>query len=106
MLVLQPPDDGEVTHFDKSIFGCMSCPYIYQMKGHYSDRSGGNQLKQVDDIFGGADSMRGASKTSSANCPKCEYNEAYYYQIQTRSADEPMTTFYKCVKCAHDWKDG
>jgi DNA-directed RNA polymerase subunit M/transcription elongation factor TFIIS len=24
---------------------------------------------------------------------------------QIRSADEPMTTFYCCVKCSHQWKD-
>eukprot|EP00965_Chrysotila_dentata_P191272 6174412-Pleurochrysis_carterae.AAC.4 len=31
----------------------------------------------------------------AASCPKCSYHRAYYQQLQIRSADEPMTTFYK-----------
>ncbi len=37
-------------------------------------------------------------------CPKCKCDEAYYYLMQTRSADEPPTTFYICVKCKHKWR--
>jgi hypothetical protein len=31
------------------------------------------------------------------NCPKedCDGDEAYFYQLQIRSADEPMTSFFK-----------
>jgi DNA-directed RNA polymerase subunit M/transcription elongation factor TFIIS len=29
-------------------------------------------------------------------CKKCGLNDYDYYQIQLRSADEPMTTFYQC----------
>ena len=32
-------------------------------------------------------------------CKNCKSIEYYYYQLQTRSADEPMTTFYICSKC-------
>ena len=42
---------------------------------------------------------------SLERCPKCEHNRAYFMQMQTRSADEPMTTFYKCCECGHRWKD-
>jgi DNA-directed RNA polymerase III subunit RPC11 len=31
---------------------------------------------------------------------------AYFMQIQIRSADEPMSTFYKCCKCANQWREG
>jgi hypothetical protein len=33
----------------------------------------------------------------TVNCPKedCDGDEAYFYQLQIRSADEPMTSFFK-----------
>jgi DNA-directed RNA polymerase subunit M len=38
-------------------------------------------------------------------CPKCGYEEVYAWQIQTRAADEPPSTFYKCVKCGYTWRE-
>lgn len=37
-------------------------------------------------------------------CRKCGSNRTQYYQLQTRSADEPMTTFVSCTKCGARWK--
>lgn len=42
---------------------------------------------------------------NEVRCPKCEYNEVYAWQIQTRAADEPSTTFYRCAKCGHTWRE-
>ena len=39
------------------------------------------------------------------NCPKCNYTEAYYTIRQTRAADEPETTIYRCCKCNHSWRE-
>lgn len=38
-------------------------------------------------------------------CPYCEHDVAYFQQMQIRSADEPMTTFYRCAKCEKTWSD-
>jgi DNA-directed RNA polymerase subunit M/transcription elongation factor TFIIS len=37
-------------------------------------------------------------------CGKCKSKKTTYYQMQTRSADEPMTTFVTCTLCANRWK--
>jgi len=37
-------------------------------------------------------------------CGKCKKNKVSYYERQTRSADEPMTTFYTCLTCGNRWK--
>lgn len=37
-------------------------------------------------------------------CGKCKSKKTTYYQLQTRSADEPMTTFVTCMNCEKRWK--
>ena len=37
-------------------------------------------------------------------CGKCKGVKTTYYQMQTRSADEPMTTFVTCTNCSNRWK--
>ena len=43
-------------------------------------------------------------KCKSKGLPKEEYTKCTYYQLQTRSADEPMTTFATCINCGNRWK--
>ncbi len=38
-------------------------------------------------------------------CSRCKKNQCTYYQLQTRSADEPMTTFITCLNCNKRWKE-
>jgi transcription elongation factor S-II len=42
--------------------------------------------------------------TDMFRCGKCKKNNCTYYQMQTRSADEPMTTFITCLNCSNRWK--
>jgi len=42
--------------------------------------------------------------TDIFKCGRCKLNECTYYQLQTRSADEPMTTFITCINCGKRWK--
>jgi DNA-directed RNA polymerase subunit M/transcription elongation factor TFIIS len=37
-------------------------------------------------------------------CGKCKSMKTTYYQLQTRSADEPMTTFITCKNCDNRWR--
>jgi transcription elongation factor S-II len=42
--------------------------------------------------------------TDTFTCRKCKSKKCTYYQMQTRSADEPMTTFVTCIECGNRWK--
>ncbi|XP_077867010.1 transcription elongation factor A protein 1-like [Saccoglossus kowalevskii] len=49
-------------------------------------------------------STTGGTKTSLLKCGKCKKRNCTYNQVQTRSADEPMTTFVFCNECGNRWK--
>ncbi|XP_021752738.1 transcription elongation factor TFIIS-like [Chenopodium quinoa] len=42
--------------------------------------------------------------TDQFRCGRCGQRKTTYHQMQTRSADEPMTTFVTCVNCNNHWK--
>ncbi|KAG9784239.1 transcription elongation factor, partial [Aureobasidium melanogenum] len=44
------------------------------------------------------------SVSTSLECGKCHQKKVSYSQAQTRSADEPMTTFCECLNCGNRWK--
>jgi transcription elongation factor S-II len=37
-------------------------------------------------------------------CGRCKSRKTTYYEMQTRSADEPMTAFITCLDCGKKWK--
>jgi transcription elongation factor S-II len=49
-----------------------------------------------------SDNMMAA--TDQFKCYKCKKRKCTYYEMQTRSADEPMTTFVTCLNCGNRWK--
>jgi DNA-directed RNA polymerase subunit M/transcription elongation factor TFIIS len=45
-----------------------------------------------------------AMATDRFRCSQCKKKMCTYYELQTRSADEPMTIFISCVNCGKQWK--
>lgn len=39
-------------------------------------------------------------------CRRCKNKKVTSYQLQTRSGDEGMTTYYTCISCGYKWKTG
>lgn len=48
--------------------------------------------------------MAQKSISDALTCGKCKQKKVSYSQAQTRSADEPMTTFCECMVCGNRWK--
>ena len=42
--------------------------------------------------------------TDMFKCGRCKQKKCTYYELQTRSADEPMTIFITCVHCGNRWR--
>lgn len=42
--------------------------------------------------------------TDQFKCGRCKSRKCTYYELQTRSADEAMTTFITCLNCGNRWK--
>jgi len=45
-----------------------------------------------------------AMATDQFYCKQCHKRECTYYEMQTRSADEPMTIFISCLNCGKQWR--
>jgi DNA-directed RNA polymerase subunit M/transcription elongation factor TFIIS len=45
-----------------------------------------------------------AMATDAFKCNRCGKRETTFYELQTRSADEPMTKFITCVNCGKRWR--
>ncbi|KFY84192.1 hypothetical protein V500_09524 [Pseudogymnoascus sp. VKM F-4518 (FW-2643)] len=48
--------------------------------------------------------MAERSISDALKCGRCGQKKVSYSQAQTRSADEPMTTFCECTVCGNRWK--
>ena len=58
------------------------------------------QMRREQRILEGNLSMA----TDRFRCSACKKKMCSYYELQTRSADEPMTIFIKCLSCGKQWK--
>ena len=76
--------DMDVTDYAPSIYG----PLREQMNLREQHLLEGNKAMATD-LF---------------KCGRCHKRECTYYELQTRSADEPMTKFITCVNCGSHWK--
>jgi DNA-directed RNA polymerase subunit M/transcription elongation factor TFIIS len=45
-----------------------------------------------------------SAATDMFRCSKCGKRQCTYYEMQTRSADEPMTQFIRCLNCGKQWR--
>lgn len=62
------------------------------------------KLKARDLMREAAASKNNDSYEGIFKCRKCKSKKTTYYQMQTRSADEPMTTYVTCTSCGLKWK--
>ena len=91
---------------DSMRFWCKTCTYSFPVGQETLTVSEKFTKKKVDDILGGEEAWKDVARTE-ARCPSdtCNSNVAFFRQMQIRSADEPTTTFYRCVVCTKQWRE-
>ncbi|KAI9817717.1 MAG: RNA polymerase III C11 subunit [Phylliscum demangeonii] len=84
---------------------CRTCPYQFIIEKRYFERRMVKR-KEVEDVMGGPGAWDNVDQTE-ARCKEdtCDGSRAFFYQVQIRSADEPMTTFFKCTTCGVRWNE-
>ena len=96
--------DGSKTYSTVNRLFCRTCPYQYEVTNVIRKRIKLDKEK-VDDVIFQSDAS-GTAATTDAKCEQCGHKKAYLKELQTRSADEPATIFYKCAKCGFQWNEG
>ncbi|XP_057981503.1 uncharacterized protein LOC131166896 [Malania oleifera] len=87
-------------------FYCSTCPYVCYIENKVKIKRKQRLVKkEIEPIFSSDDMENGP--VTEATCPQCDHGKAAYQQMQIRSADEPMTTFYSCLNknCRHVWRE-
>ncbi|MEM2855985.1 MAG: transcription factor S [Candidatus Nitrosocaldaceae archaeon] len=83
------------------VLACIRCDYREE-----------GSIKKSEVIKGNEDALKIISEESEIDmmptikieCPKCKHDTAVWWMLQTRSADEPTTQFYRCTKCNYTWR--
>ncbi|KAI3598042.1 transcription elongation factor s-ii [Moniliophthora roreri] len=68
------------------------------------ERKAADQKIKQDNFFASLGAEEQQAETDAFQCGRCKQRKCRYRQAQTRSADEPMTTFVTCTNCGNRWK--
>ena len=86
-------------------FFCQTCAYIHNVEHTYR-KVVPLKRKALGSVMGSEEAWKSAEQIDEP-CPVCGNGKAYFQMIQTRSADEPSSIFYRCQnsKCKHQWQE-
>mmetsp|Transcript_38574 Transcript_38574/g.61625 ORF Transcript_38574/g.61625 Transcript_38574/m.61625 type:complete len:111 (+) Transcript_38574:28-360(+) len=97
--------DGSQKYSTMNRLFCRTCPYHIEVNKTVTRKmipKGAREEEEeiLEDIV--------KSAVTDAKCARCSHQKAYFREMQTRSADEPATLFFKCAneKCGFQWKEG
>ena len=79
----------------------MACSCGYKSDGSITLKEEVKAAKKLDVV----DKENETLPLTDNPCKKCGHKKSYFWELQTRSADEPSTRFYKCEKCKHVWRE-
>ena len=86
---------------------CSKCGYVEGEKEKTKQTSNDNMEEPETILAFEANEGEETKPTIEIDCenPNCDSKEAVWWMLQTRSADEPTTQFFRCTKCSHTWRN-
>lgn len=79
------------------------CKMTSQEMASEERKAADNKIMQ-ENLFKTLGAEEAQAETDAFQCSRCKQRKCRYRQAQTRSADEPMTTFVTCTVCNNRWK--
>jgi len=79
------------------------CKMSSQEMASEERKAADNKIKE-ENLFNSLGAAEQQAETDAFKCGRCKQRKCRYRQAQTRSADEPMTTFVTCTNCGNRWK--
>jgi DNA-directed RNA polymerase subunit M len=95
---------------EEGILSCPKCGLIVEREEEITQVKG-NLIRNADSSSQSSLNILEAEKgldalpATTIDCPRCGNDIAFWWMLQTRSADEPTTQFYRCTKCSHTWRN-
>ncbi|MFC6904945.1 transcription factor S [Halalkalicoccus tibetensis] len=93
---------GSMMMAQDDVWVCNSCGHE-QPKGDSASYTTTDAQEESEVIESGAENS--GLPTTSAQCPECDNDRAYWYMQQIRAADESETRFFVCTECEHKWRE-
>ena len=89
---------------DGSDLKCPKCGYVQSASSPPQTKLVQEESTEAFNVFAENEGEE-ALPTINIECESCGNDEAVWWMLQTRSADEPTTQFYRCTKCKYTWRN-
>ncbi len=106
--LLLPQKSGSKTD-NAFVLLCSKCGYRKAASAKATSIRSGRVIrrssKPVVTVVSEEDQRIQTMPTIKVQCPKCENNLVFVWQVQTRGGDEASTQFMRCTKCGHTFRE-
>jgi len=89
---------------ENSDLKCPKCGYVQGTSSSPQKKLLQEEQAEAFNVFAENEGEE-ALPTINIECESCGNDEAVWWMLQTRSADEPTTQFYRCTKCRYTWRN-
>jgi len=100
-------DKNNPTLRESVVSGYISVERLCQMSSQdmaSEERKAADRKIMEENLFNSLGAAEQQAETDAFQCGRCKQRKCRYRQAQTRSADEPMTTYVTCTNCGNRWK--